>query len=297
MIRINKMKEVFMNDRREEDNHTASRRLADKRKSDVEVEGKRFRTRANVIISVLVAITTIAGLFLVVKSLGRLSASSRELASVGQVRNALIRLQSDAGSYYLKSDPSLYSDFVKTSANLAKQIGTLDGITAAERAEVKVNLIQMRALSTLLFHTTARSVEKQGFASVQNLIQILDQNVAKKAVDREEKKYQEEEGKIRNIVIGNSLFILVLAILSTLMTVKLAHNVQRGLLEPLHELAEQAREAMHFRLSDRHVESPYLENPGGQYHDPLSSQDGLYDPQPPSWTWCRHCRGRDGFGP
>ncbi|MCL5953061.1 MAG: hypothetical protein M1509_00940, partial [Nitrospirae bacterium] len=167
-----------MNDRREEDNHTASRRLADKRKSDVEVEGKRFRTRANVIISVLVAITTIAGLFLVVKSLGRLSASSRELASVGQVRNALIRLQSDAGSYYLKSDPSLYSDFVKTSANLAKQIGTLDGITAAERAEVKVNLIQMRALSTLLFHTTARSVEKQGFASIQNLIQILDQNVA-----------------------------------------------------------------------------------------------------------------------
>ncbi len=258
----NRMKEVFVNDRREEDNHTASRRLADKRKSDVEVEGKRFRTRANVIISVLVAITTIAGLFLVVKSLGRLSAASRELASVGQVRNALIRLQSDAGSYYLKSDSSLYSDFVKTSANLTKQIGTLDGITSAEKAEVKVNLIQMRALSTLLFHTTARSVEKQGFASVQNLIQILDQNVAKKAVDREEKKYQEEEVKIRNIVIGNSLFILVLAILSTLMTVKLAHNVQRGLLEPLHELAEQAREAMHFRLSDRHIESPYLEIQG-----------------------------------
>jgi hypothetical protein len=253
------MKKEFVNDRREVDKHTADRRLSDRRNRDIEVEGKRFRTRANVIISVLVAVTTVAGLFLVVKSLGRLSVASRELASVGQVRNALINLQSDAGAYFLKSDPSLYSDFVKTNSRLAKQIDTLEGITPAEKAEVKVNLIQMRALSTLLFHTTARSVEKQGFASVQNLIQILDRNVAKKAVDREEKRYREEETRIRNIVIGNSLFILVLAILSTLMTVRLAHNVQRGLLDPLHQLAEQAREAQHFRLSDRHVESPYLE--------------------------------------
>ena len=229
------------------------------RKSDVEVEGKRFRTRANVIISVLVAITTIAGLFLVVKSLAKLSAASQELASVGQVRNALIRLQADAGSYFLKSDPSLYRDFVRTNGLLDKQIETLDGISPAEKSEVKVNLIQMKALSTLLFHTSARSVEKQGFASVQNLIQILDRNVAKKAVDREEKKYREEEARIRKIVIGNSLFILALAVLSTLMTIRLAHNVQRGLLEPLHLLAEQAREASHFRLSDRRVESPYLE--------------------------------------
>lgn len=253
------MKKEFVNDRREVDKHTADRRLSDRRNRDIGVEGKRFRTRANVIISVLVAVTTVAGLFLVVKSLGRLSVASRELASVGQVRNALIKLQSDAGSYFLKSDPSLYRDFVKTNSRLAKQIDTLKGITPAEKAEVKVNLIQMRALSTLLFHTSARSVEKQGFASVQNLIQILDRNVAKKAVDREEKRYQEEETKIRNIVIGNSLFILVLAILSTLMTVRLAHNVQRGLLEPLHQLAEQAQEALHFRLFDRHVESPYLE--------------------------------------
>ena len=134
------------------------------RKSDVEVEGKRFRTRANVIISVLVAITTIAGLFLVVKSLAKLSAASQELASVGQVRNALIRLQADAGSYFLKSDPSLYRDFVRTNGLLDKQIETLDGISPAEKSEVKVNLIQMKALSTLLFHTSARSVEKQGFA-------------------------------------------------------------------------------------------------------------------------------------
>ncbi len=256
------MGDEFINDRREVDSHVADRRFSDKRKRDVEVGGKRFRTRANVVISVLVAITTIAGLVLVVKSLGRLSVASRELASVGQVRNALIRLQSDAGSYFLKSDPALYTDFVRTNSSLAKQIDTLNGITATEKAEVKVNLIQMRALSTLLFHTSARSVEKQGFASVQNLIQILDQNVAKKAVDREEIKYQAEETKIRNIVIGNSLFILVLAILSTLMTVRLAHNVQRGLLDPLHQLAEQAQEAMHFRLSDRHIESPYLEIQG-----------------------------------
>ena len=256
------MGDEFINDRREVDRQVADRRFSDKRKRDVEVGGKRFRTRANVVISVLVAITTIAGLVLVVKSLGRLSVASRELASVGQVRNALIRLQSDAGSYFLKSDPALYTDFVRTNSSLAKQIDTLNGITATEKAEVKVNLIQMRALSTLLFHTSARSVEKQGFASVQNLIQILDRSVAKKAVDREEIKYQEEETKIRNIVIGNSLFILVLAILSTLMTVRLAHNVQRGLLDPLHQLAEQAQEAMHFRLSDRHIESPYLEIQG-----------------------------------
>lgn len=251
--------ENFDNNRRVEDRHLAARRLADKRQEDVQGEGKKFRTRMNVAISILVAITTIVGLLLVVKSLGRLSVASRELASVGQVRNALIRLQSDAGSYFLKSDPVLYRDFVETNASLAKQIGTLDGITSAEKAEVKVNLIQMRALSTLLFHTSSRPVEKQGFASVQNLIQILDRNVAKKAVDREEARYAAEETTIRNIVIGNSLFILVLAILSSLMTVRLAHNVQRGLLEPLHQLAEQAREAQHFRLSDSHIESPYLE--------------------------------------
>ncbi len=251
--------ENFDNNRRVEDRHSAARRLADKRDEDVQVEGKKFRTRMNVAISILVAITTIVGLFLVVKSLGRLSAASRELAEVGKVRNALIRLQSDAGAFFLKSDPTLYRDFVETNASLTKQIGTLDGITPKEKAEVKVNLIQMRALSTLLFHTTSRPVEKQGFASVQNLIQILDRNVAKKAVDREETKYATEEATIRNIVIGNSLFILVLAILSSLMTVKLAHNVQRGLLDPLHQLAEQAREAQHFRLSDSHIESPYLE--------------------------------------
>ncbi len=222
-------------------------------------EGKQFRTRANVVIAVLVAVVTVAGLVLVVASLTKLSMASRELAAVGNVRNSLLRLQSDAGSFYLKSDPSLYHDFLATSNMLAKDIKDIRGVSADERKEVGIYLIQMRALSTLLFHTSSQKVEKQGFASVQNLVSLLDQTVAKKALDRETLQYSEESARIRMIVIGNSLIILLLAILSSIMTVRLAKNVRTGLLAPLQLLAEQANEALHFRLTDQKIESPYQE--------------------------------------
>lgn len=222
-------------------------------------EGKQFRTRANVVIAVLVAVVTVAGLVLVVASLTKLSMASRELSEVGNVRNSLLRLQSDAGSFYLKADPSLYRDFLATSNKLAKDIKDLRGVSPAERKEVGMYLIQMRALSTLLFHTSSKRVEKQGFASVQNLVSLLDQTVAKKALDRETLRYAEESARIRRIVIGNSLIILLLAILSSIMTVRLARNVRTGLLAPLQLLAEQANMALHFRLTDQKIESPYQE--------------------------------------
>ena len=223
------------------------------------LEGKQFRTRANVVIAILVALVTVAGLVLVVASLTKLSRASRELAQVSNVRNALLRLQSDAGTYFLRPDPALYRDFIKTGNALSKSITGLQGLTFEEKKEVGMYLIQMRALSTLLFHTSSQKVEQQGFASVQNLVRVLDQNVAKKALDRESLRYDREAGHIRTLVIGNSLIILLLAILSALMTVRLARNVRTGLLDPLHLLAEQAREALHFRLGDQKIESPYLE--------------------------------------
>ncbi len=222
-------------------------------------EGKKFRTRSNVVIAILVAVVTVAGLVLVVASLAKLSRASGELAEVGNVRNSLLRLQSDAGAFYLKSDPALYRDFLATSDELARRIKGLRGLTGEERKEVGIYLIQMRALSTLLFHTSSPKVEKQGFASVQNLVSLLDQNVARKALDRETQGYDREAARIRAIVIGNSLIILILAILSSIMTVRLARNVRTGLLDPLHLLDEQAQEALHFRLSDRTIESPYRE--------------------------------------
>ncbi len=222
-------------------------------------EGKQFKTRANVAIAILVALVTVVGLVLVVASLTKLSQASRELAEVGNVRNALLRLQSDAGSFFLRPDPALYQDFLKTGNELSKAITDLQGLTPEERKEVGLYLIQMKAHSTLLFHTTSQKVEQQGFASVQNLVNLLDQNVAKKALDRESLRYSQEAARIRTIVIGNSLIILLLAILSALMTVRLAKNVRTGLLDPLHLLAEQASEALHFRLSDQKIESPYLE--------------------------------------
>ena len=220
------------------------------------LEGKQFRTRANVVIAILVALVTVAGLVLVVASLTKLSRASRELAQVSNVRNALLRLQSDAGTYFLRPDPALYRDFIKTGNALSKSITGLQGLTFEEKKEVGMYLIQMRALSTLLFHTSSQKVEQQGFASVQNLVRVLDQNVAKKALDRESLRYDREAGHIRTLVIGNSLIILLLAILSALMTVRLARNVRTGLLDPLHLLAEQAREALHFRLGDQKIESP-----------------------------------------
>ncbi|EQD24999.1 MAG: hypothetical protein D084_Lepto4C00288G0003 [Leptospirillum sp. Group IV 'UBA BS'] len=222
-------------------------------------EGKKFRTRSNVVIAILVAVVTVAGLVLVVASLAKLSRASGELAEVGNVRNSLLRLQSDAGAFYLKSDPALYRDFLATSDELARRIKGLRGLTGEERKEVGIYLIQMRALSTLLFQTSSPKVEKQGFASVQNLVSLLDQNVAGKALDRETQGYDREAARIRAIVIGNSLIILILAILSSIMTVRLARNVRTGLLDPLHLLDEQAQEALHFRLSDRTIESPYRE--------------------------------------
>jgi methyl-accepting chemotaxis protein len=92
-----------------------------------------------------------------------------------------------------------------------------------------------------------------------NLVHVLDQRVAAKAQSRETDRYRSELSNLRLMVIGDSLLILILAVLSALMTVRLAYNVRKGLLEPLHLLAEQAREALHFRLSEEPIRSPYLE--------------------------------------
>jgi len=222
-------------------------------------DGKQFRTRANVALAVIVAGVTILGLFMMVKSLSELAQASHELAEVSQVRNALLRIQSDAGAFYLRPDPDLYQDFESMRDELSKKVATLRGLTPSEKNEVKVNLIQMRALSTLLFHTRSPRIEEQGFASLMNLVHVLDQRVAAKAQSRETDRYRSELSNLRLMVIGNSLLILILAVLSALMTVRLAYNVRKGLLEPLHLLAEQAREALHFRLSEEPIRSPYLE--------------------------------------
>lgn len=227
--------------------------------SGTKMSGKHFRTGMNVSLAVLVALVGIGGMVLMVRSLANLSIASHELGEASEVRNMLLELQSDAGSFYLRPDLTLYHDFDQTRSLLDARVEKFQALSPGEKTSVRVTLIQMRALSTLLFHTSSRKVEQQGLASVLNLVSILDKSIARKALGRVTRRYDLELAQIRRIVVGSSFVILILASLSAFMTVRLARNVRKGLLDPLRALEEQAREALHFRLFHEQVESPYLE--------------------------------------
>ena len=204
-----------------------------RRKAD---EPKGFETRLNIFLAVLGLIVTLVALSSIVKSVHELTESAQRIFRLADLRNDLLSLQSESSRYFLARNPKEKDEFFARYSHL---------LTATQRKTTPKNirqralflLLQVRSLSTILFFSSDNATRLQALAALQPVLSSLDSEALSPLLFQEKLNHRASIKRIHNIILADSLSIILLALLSALTTLRLIRRISNGLLLPLTSMA------------------------------------------------------------
>lgn len=218
---------------------------------------KQFHFQMAIVLISLTAILLVGSL--VAHSTRDLINANDDLAVSMTEKNLLLLIEQNASGYFVSSSPRMYSDFVHELDAFTRLVSLTKDRNPNEYQKIHVDLIQMRALSTLLFHTKSPAVEKQGLASVIGLVTILNSEVVDSQSATASTIHDRAMHSLIKILFLSGLLILVLQIATAGIFLGVFQKIRNDLLVPLEQLTTLGLETGRFRESTAVIRSHFRE--------------------------------------